>query len=294
MLSSLRVCPTSRLQHQNLQQNLSTNPQCLHAPKMKESFWKHGCSGLVVDCWRDKAFIGSHLPRHHRSLDWRQNLEVLADRLKPPPQPDYGQWPPPPVHLTASSSVRDIALPAPLLPAPVLAPLQPERQLSTAPSFDGISSRGRKGPGGQSPSRQPPADDQAILTQHAAAINASLTTAGSRLAVSSGGSRSSRPGKHVAPPLSEAGLSEGGTTASMHSATSGRGSSNNGGSRASGLPPPPVQSPTADAGEEFEDESLLDGGVDSSGIPLGQQLQLGQTPAALDRGWNALRRYMGR
>ncbi len=177
-----------------------------------------------------------------RSLDWRQNLEVLAARLKAP-EPGAEEWlsSPTAVHIAASSQLFDLpasgpaATQAPLRPPfqQQLAPLQQERQLRHDVSFahgSGIIGGGadtelRGGAGassGAARSQPLPADDRAILGQHAAAINASMVAAGGRFVSSataaSGAVRGGRP------------LSDGGTTASMHSATSSHGG---GGSTAS-------------------------------------------------------------
>lgn len=156
--------------------------------------------------------------------------------------------------------------------------------------------------------RMQPADDSAILSQHAAAINASLVAAGSRLAAgSSGVSSSSRALAHG--PGSRGPLSDGGvsTTASMHSATSGGGYAGAGSRSGASTPRSAWQSPQPGApmlhqasgagstasGTEFADEPLLDAGGNSSSGGLLGSLQAPHVPDVLLRNWRALKRYVG-
>lgn len=158
--------------------------------------------------------------------------------------------------------------------------------------------------------RMQPADDSAILSQHAAAINASLVAAGSRLAAESSGASGGRA--NARGPGSKGPLSDGGTsaTASMHSATSGGehvGGGGGGSRSAASTPRTAWQSPQPAAlslhqasgagsiasGTEFADEPLLGAGANSSSGGLIAGLQVPHVPDVLHRNWQALKRYIG-
>lgn len=189
-------------------------------------------------------------------LDWREQVRGLADGLSKPASSSNGDFllpspaaSPAAVIITASAQLWDMSplsqmaplpakrqLPAALAQCPEQSsriPLtQQERQASSAaPSapasgagsgarHSGSVSAGTRALSGGS--QQHGASDQAVLSHHAAAINASLVAVGSRLAAAGSNEGSGRAAPHK-PPSSRGLLSLGGTsaTASMHSAMSG-------------------------------------------------------------------------
>lgn len=221
------------------------------------------------------------------------------------------------MNIIASAQAHDVAMPPsavlPLYrPAPpqIAAlppqwPTQPDTQqmlpsskggglLPGSPGGSGAMQRAPSLGGG---SEQQAATDAAVMSHHAAAINASLTAAGSRLAGASSrasvASAQHQLGSHGL--LSVGGAS---ATASMHSARSGVSSSHGSGAgRGVSMshctwhaPQHPVAAPST-AGTEAVDEPLLRSDVKSVGGSLASGAA--KVSNALDSSWQALKRYAG-
>lgn len=185
-------------------------------------------------------------------MEWRDNMQALADRAGKPAPGSNGELlmpSPAAVNITASTQLRDLqpaGFALPLLSPPTMLPTAPQlhsgqqqsqqqpRQTlraqehwqasnATPPPGVGVCSGVVHGSSvGAATGGQPHwATDQAIISHHAAAINASLAAASSRLAAagSSAGSGTAAPHRQ---PHSRGLPSVGGTsaTASMHSALS--------------------------------------------------------------------------
>jgi hypothetical protein len=142
------------------------------------------------------------------------------------------------------------------------------------------------------------ATDTAVLSHHAAAINASLAAAGSRLAGASSGAAASAPAQHQ--PSAWRPLSIGGTsvTESMHSASSGRSHGDSDGGPSNFMPlgaqwepqhPDAIQST---AGCEATDQPLLESGP----VSMSNSVSNGVAKVShmLDSTWHAMNRYAGR
>lgn len=142
------------------------------------------------------------------------------------------------------------------------------------------------------------ATDTAVLSHHAAAINASLAAAGSRLAGASSRAAASAPAQHH--PAAWRSLSVGGTsvTDSMHSATSGRSHGNGDGGPSNFMPLGALwESPHPDAiqsaaGSEATDQPLLDAGP--VGMTNSVSSGVAKVSHMLDSTWHAMNRYAGR
>jgi hypothetical protein len=147
-------------------------------------------------------------------------------------------------------------------------------------------------------SRLQAATDTAVLSHHAAAINASLAAAGSRLAGASSRAAFGAPAQQQ--PAAWRPQSIGGTTVteSMHSATSGRsrGDGNEGPSNFMPLgarcEPSHSDAIHSTAGSEATDQPLLDAGP----VSMTNSVSNGVAKVShmLDSTWHAMNRYAGR
>lgn len=142
------------------------------------------------------------------------------------------------------------------------------------------------------------ATDAAVLSHHAAAINASLAAAGSRLAGASSRAAFSAPAQHQ--PAGWRPLSVGGTsvTESMHSAASGRsdrggdGGPSNFVQQAAWREPQHLDAKQSAAGSEATDQPLLDAGP----VSMTNSVSNGVAKVShmLDSTWHAMNSYAGR